>query len=102
MIPPGKTTLSRMQRAAMLEAERIEISEDARVLAGQLDAARPERIALRDDFAGIVRMIDAIESNERLKKDVAERIALMAQARATPAPALQADAVAAEIEVDAE
>jgi hypothetical protein len=39
MKPPGKTTLSRMQQTAAIEAERIEISQDARVLAGMLDAA---------------------------------------------------------------
>ncbi|WP_316184701.1 hypothetical protein [Bradyrhizobium sp. SZCCHNRI1003] len=97
MILPGKTTLSRMQRAAMIEAERIEISQDARVFAGLLKAPMPDQVSLRDDFAGIVRLIDAIESDTRLKDALAERLERLRQARATPAPA-----VAAELEVDAE
>ncbi|WP_316214319.1 MULTISPECIES: hypothetical protein [unclassified Bradyrhizobium] len=97
MIPPGKTTLSRMQRAAMIEAERIEISQDARVLAGLLKAPMPDQVGLRDDFAGIVRLIDAIESDTRLKDALADRLERLRQAKATPAPP-----VAAELEVDAE
>ena len=54
MIPPGKTTLFRMQRTAQLEAERIEISQDGRVREKMLEAPMPEQVLLRDDFAGIV------------------------------------------------
>jgi hypothetical protein len=98
MKPPGKTTFTRMQIAAMDEAGRIETSEDARVFAGMIEAPRPERERLRDDFAGIVRLIDAIESDTRLKDMVIERMSRMQQARARPAPA-ETDT---EIEVDAE
>jgi hypothetical protein len=41
MKPPGKTTLNRMQLAAQREMERIEISQDGRVVTGMLK--RPMR-----------------------------------------------------------
>lgn len=63
MIPPGKTTLARMQVAAHNEACRIEISQDGRVACGMLEAPMPEQVKLRDDFAGIVRLIDLIEAD---------------------------------------
>jgi hypothetical protein len=70
--PPGKTTLARMQRAAFLEAERIEIGEDGRAVTGMIKEPRPELVERRDDFAGIVRLIDRIMSDatllERLSK----------------------------------
>lgn len=72
MKPPGKTTLARMQGTAMLEAERIEIVQDAYVAEGRIAAPDTEMVARRDDFAGIVRMIDVIESDERLKERVTE------------------------------
>jgi len=72
MIPPGKTTLTRMQLAALSEAERIEISQDGRVKLGMLKEPMPDQVSLRDDFAGIVRLIDLIQSDavilERLGK----------------------------------
>lgn len=67
MIPPGKTTLTRMQLAAQLEAERIEIIEDGWVTLGTLPAPRTDRVRLRDDFAGIVRMIDCILANDAIR-----------------------------------
>jgi hypothetical protein len=61
-----------MQRTAFLEAERIEICEDARVRAGDRPEPLPELVERRDDFAGIVRLIDRIMSDatllERLSK----------------------------------
>jgi len=72
MKPPGKTTLDRMQLAAFREAERIEISQDGRVSCGMLKEPMRSQVELRDDFAGIVRLIDMIQSDavilERLKK----------------------------------
>lgn len=69
---PGKTTLSRMHRTALLEAERLEIGEDGRVALGMVREPRPEIVERRDDFAGIVRLIDRIMSDstllERLSK----------------------------------
>jgi hypothetical protein len=76
MKPPGRTTLARMQRTAWLEAERIEISQDARVLAG---AKAPDagQVAIRDDLMGVVRLIDAIESDQKLKEAIADRLDAM-------------------------
>jgi hypothetical protein len=72
MKPPGKTTLDRMARAAQLEAERLEITQDFWVKDGRLKEPLPEKVALRDDFAGIVRLIDIIQSDaiilDRLQK----------------------------------
>lgn len=66
MKAPGKTTLNRMQRTAFLEAERIEISQDARVRDGELKEPMPQQVERRDDFAGIVRLIDRIMSDVEL------------------------------------
>lgn len=98
MIPPGKTTLYRMQLAALNEAERIEISQDGRVREGLLKTPRPDQIALRDDFAGIVRLIDAIMSDQTILDRLAERMkAPAAAARAAEAAAVHGDEeVAAE------
>jgi hypothetical protein len=73
MIPPGKTTLFRMQLAAQNEAERIEIAQDGRVTLGMLKQPMPDQVRLRDDFAGIVRLIDAIMSDKALLERVQER-----------------------------
>jgi len=77
MKPPGRTTLSRMQRTAWLEAERIEISQDARVRAGLLKQPMSDQVAMRDDLMGVVRLIDAIESDQRLKESIADRLDAM-------------------------
>jgi len=70
--PPGKTSLNRMQLAAQRERERIEISQDGRVLSGMLKEPMRDQVRKRDDFAGIVRLIDIIQSDqvilERLSK----------------------------------
>jgi hypothetical protein len=91
MKPPGKTTLSRMQRTAMLEAERIEISQDGRVRAGDLKEPMPHQVELRDDYAGMVRMIDAINSDQALKDRVIERMAAQAKITAVPLALVDAD-----------
>jgi len=67
-----------MQLTAWLEAERIEISQDARVLAGARGADAGQ-VAIRDDLLGVVRMIDAIESDLNLKKAIADRLDQMRQ-----------------------
>jgi hypothetical protein len=84
MKPPGKTTLARMQRTAMLEAERIEISQDARVADGSLKEPMPYQVEMRDDFAGMVRLIDAINSDKNLLERVKERMAASIKAAAAP------------------
>ncbi|KRR25930.1 hypothetical protein [Bradyrhizobium retamae] len=88
MIPPGKTTFARMQTAAHNEAQRIEIIEDGWVTLGQLPVPRPDRVRLRDDFAGIVRLIDLIEADDIIRGRLED--ALKRQA-ATPAPASRPD-----------
>lgn len=81
MKPPGKTTLDRMARAAQIEAERLEITQDFWVRDGRLKEPTPDKVALRDDFAGIVRLIDLIQSD----KVILDRLA--AASRRTDAPA---------------
>ena len=79
MKPPGKTTLFRMQRAALLEAERIEISQDGRVYCGLLKEPMPQQVEKRDDFMGLVRLIDAIMSDQMLLERMKERLAARAE-----------------------
>jgi hypothetical protein len=101
MKPPGTTTLARMQRTAMLEAERIEISQDARVNDGSLKEPMPYQVDLRDDYAGMVRLIDAIMSEQSLLDRVKIRMAAKIST-AKPSPKLidpDAD-VAVDVEVD--
>lgn len=83
MNPPGKTTLFRMQLAAQREQERIEISQDGRVREKMLAEPMPEQVLLRDDFAGIVRLIDVIMSDQMILDRLAERM------RAKPGPAAE-------------
>ncbi len=83
MIPPGKTTLFRMQLAAQREAERIEISQDGRVREKMLAEPMPDQVLLRDDFAGIVRLIDTIMSDKLILDRLEERM----KARTTGAAA---------------
>ena len=83
MNPPGKTTLSRMQLAALNEQERIEISQDWRVREGMLKAPMPAQVSLRDDYAGIVRLIDLIMADAVVLQRIQEKLA-----RSSPSPAL--------------
>lgn len=53
-----------MQQTAQLAAETIEIAQDARVRAVDLKEPMPEQVRKRDDFIGIVRLIDAILSDK--------------------------------------
>lgn len=103
MIPPGKTTLFRMQVAAQNEAERIEISQDGRVSAGMLTEPMPQQVALRDDFAGIVRLIDAVMSDQLLLERLSERMKARTLAAADQAAANGAAAIAnGDAEIDAD
>ena len=74
MKPPGKTSLNRMQQTALAEMERIEISQDGRVAAGMIKEPMPEQVLKRDDFAGIVRLIDAIQADPTFRDEVVERL----------------------------
>jgi hypothetical protein len=76
--PPGKTTLVRMQRTAMLEAERIEITQDYWVKDGRISEPEPHLVERRDDFAGMVRLIDAINSDQDLLERLKRRMAALA------------------------
>jgi hypothetical protein len=95
MRAPGKTTLYRMQLAAQQAAERIEIAQDDWVRRGVLKQPEAGEVARRDDFAGMVRMIEIIQSDalmlERLKAG-----------RARQAAAGKAPAAAAEQDEEAE
>jgi hypothetical protein len=84
MNPPGKTTLFRMQLAAQREAERIEISQDGRVREKMLAEPMPEQVALRDDFAGIVRLLDIIMSDKIILDRLEERGKAQKAATAVP------------------
>jgi hypothetical protein len=101
MNPPGKTTLPRMQKTAFEEQERIEISEGGRVREGLLPAPRPELVAKRDDFAGLVRLIDIICSDQVLLERLQERMAARQAAARAPAAAAGVDP-SADIAIDAE
>jgi hypothetical protein len=92
--PPGKTTLNRMQQTALIEMERIEITQDHWLSVGRIKAPVPEQLERRDDFAGIVRLIDAIMSDQVLLERLGQVQKRMAQ---LPAPATTpADEEAAE------
>lgn len=91
MTPPGKTTLFRMQEAARLEAERIEITQDARVREKLQPVPLPSQIKLRDDFAGIVRLIDAIESDQFIKTKITEKMKAQRLLDAASAPVADVD-----------
>jgi hypothetical protein len=99
MKPPGKTTLVRMQRTAMLEAERIEIGQDHWVREGRIKEPAPDRVELRDDYAGIVRLIDLIMSDQVLLERLQERMAK--SSTAPPAPIAAEDDVSIDAREDA-
>lgn len=96
MKPPGRTTLARMQRTALLEAERIEISQDARVHAKLISEPMPCQIDKRDDFAGVVRLIDAIMSDQLIMDRLQERMKAQAVLRTAAA------AGAEDVEIEGE
>lgn len=98
MKPPGRTTLNRMLLAAMTEAERIEISQDGRVACGMLKAPMKSQVCLRDDFAGIVRLIDAILADAIVLERVQARLAAGSFSLAHPPATAQADFADGEVE----
>jgi hypothetical protein len=79
MKPPGKTTLDRMLLTAQAEVERIEIAQDDWVRRGVLKQPEAAEVARRDDFAGMVRLIEIIRRDaamlERLKAGRARQAA---------------------------
>jgi len=84
MIPPGKTTLTRMQVAAHNEAQRIEISQDGMVKLGWQAAPMVDQVRLRDDFAGIVRLIDCILADDMIRGRLEDEMRRTAQPPAAP------------------
>ncbi|CUT12518.1 hypothetical protein BF49_3598 [Bradyrhizobium sp.] len=82
MKAPGKTTLDRMQLTAFEEMERIQIVQDFWVRDGARNEPDPDQVRKRDDFAGIVRLIDIINSDgviiDRLKAGLARAPAVRA------------------------
>lgn len=52
-----------MFRTALAEAERIEIVQAAHVAAGLLKKPDAAQLRRRDDFAGMARLIEIIESD---------------------------------------
>ena len=74
MKPPGKTTLERMLVTAQLEMERIEISQDARVADGLLKEPMLYQVKKRDDFAGIMRLIDIIQADDVLRERLRDKL----------------------------
>ncbi|WP_158669957.1 hypothetical protein [Bradyrhizobium guangdongense] len=73
----------------MIEAERIEIAQDYWVKEGRINAPEPHMIERRDDLAGVVRLIDAINSDPDLLDRVKKRMIAMAKAAESP-PAVSA------------
>jgi len=100
MNPPGKTTLPRMQHTAMIEAERIEITQDYWVKEGRIKAPEPHMVERRDDLSGIVRLIDAINSDPDLLDRVKKRMIAMAKAADAPpaAPPSEESDAAGEVQ----
>jgi hypothetical protein len=96
MKPPGKTSLFRMQRTAQLEAERIEIVQDANMRDHLLQEPMPGQVERRDDFAGVVRLIDIIMSDQVLLQRLQERMAARAQ------PVLAAQTASDDVDLEAE
>ncbi len=92
MIPPGKTTLFRMQLAAQREAERIEISQDGRVRCDMLKEPMADQVLLRDDFAGMVRLLDVIMSDKVMLDRLSERMKAMPAAGGGDAAIANGDA----------
>jgi hypothetical protein len=100
MKPPGRTTLARMQIAALREKERIEISQDARVHAGLSKEPMACQVELRDDMAGIVNLIDVIFSDQLLTDRLTQRMKEIAAARVAP-PRSGVEDIAVDAEAEA-
>lgn len=101
MKPPGKSTLAKMQYHAQIEAERIEIVQDALVAGGQLKEADAGMTERRDAFAGIVRLLDMIQSDQEILDRLEYRRKFAAKFIAEKA-AEAIEAGAGETEVEAE
>lgn len=74
MNPPGQTTLSRMRVTAGIAAGDIERMQDHLLETGVHSSPSETAVARRDDFHGIVRLIDEILSDEQLKAAVINKL----------------------------
>jgi len=74
MRPPGTTTLARMRLTAGTAAGDIERMQDHLVDTGVHASPSEAAIARRDDFHGIVRLIDEILHDDNLKRVVLEKL----------------------------
>lgn len=61
---PGPTTFDRMSAAAAAEAGRIETVQATLVESGIRTEPDAGQLALRDDFDGIVRLIELIKNDK--------------------------------------
>ncbi len=76
--PEGRSTLNRMREAAADEASRIESFMIVRLMVGEIAKPWPCAMRKRDDFVGIVRLIDNILGTPALlellqRKDTANK-----------------------------
>jgi hypothetical protein len=79
MKPPGKTSLSRMLGTALEEQHRIEISQDGRVRIGMQTEPLPCQVVKRDDYAGMVRLLDIIIGDDALRGRIEDRMKAVAR-----------------------
>jgi len=98
MKPPGRTTLTRMQVAAQHEAERIEITQDARVHGKLIKEPMSCQVDLRDDFVGIVNLIDIISSDQLILDRLKARMRDITAARVARAAGAEDLAIDSEAE----
>jgi hypothetical protein len=83
-----------MAVTVQLEMERIEISQDGRIAAGLLKEPMPEQVRKRDDFAGLLRMLDVIQADEVLRERLRDRLREADAQRAAAAALAEAEASA--------
>jgi hypothetical protein len=100
MNPAGKTSFSRMLGTAIEEQQRIEISQDGRVRIGMQTEPLECQVIKRDDFAGMVRLLDIIIGDDALRGRIEDMMKAAARreeaARAVPVAAAPVAAPSAE------
>lgn len=91
LLPPAKpTTLDRMRDAAFAEVSRIESSQLTRLSAGLIAEPTAEQLVKRDDFFGLVQLLDLILSDQVLLDRLRERRKAQ-KASLAPAPVAAGD-----------
>lgn len=90
-LPPAKpTSLDRMRDAAFAEVARIESGQLSRLVSGSLADPMKEQMQKRDDFFGLVQLIDLILSDQALLDRIKERRKAL-KAAVAPAPVAAGD-----------